>query len=86
MANKIGKYMQDHHTKFIHKATPSKLAKPDPNGKIHVTYNCEEGEKTEEYDTVLFAIGRYAVTEGINLDAAGVKAEKNGKFVVNDVE
>jgi len=35
---------------------------------------------------VLFAIGRYAVTEGINLAAAGVIPEKNGKFIVNDVE
>lgn len=38
MANRIGKYMGDHHTKFIHKATPSKLEKPDPEGKIKVTY------------------------------------------------
>jgi len=34
----------------------------------------------------LFAIGRYAVTEGLNLSAAGLVAEKNGKFKVNDVE
>lgn len=39
MANKIGDYMAKHGTKFIHKATPSKLEKPDPNGPIHVTYN-----------------------------------------------
>ena len=45
-----------------------------------MTYNTPEGEQTEEYDTVLFAIGRYAVTGGINLEAAGVVAEKNGKI------
>jgi len=34
----------------------------------------------------MFAIGRYAVTEGIDLDKAGVKAEKNGKFKCTDQE
>lgn len=86
MANKIGDFMKDNHTKFINKATPSKLEKPDPAGKIKVTFNQDGEEKVEEYDTVLFAIGRYAVTEGINLPGAGVVAEKNGKFKVNDVE
>ena len=41
---------------------------------------------TDEFDTVLFAIGRYAVTSGLNLKNAGVVCEKNGKFKVNDVE
>jgi len=31
-------------------------------------------------------MGRYAVTEGINLAAAGVTCEKNGKFKVSDEE
>jgi len=44
MANKIGFYMGNHGTKFIHKATPSKMEKPDPEGRIHVTYN-QEGEE-----------------------------------------
>jgi pyruvate/2-oxoglutarate dehydrogenase complex dihydrolipoamide dehydrogenase (E3) component len=35
---------------------------------------------------VLFAIGRYAVTGGLNLQNAGLVCEKNGKFKVNDVE
>jgi len=38
MANRIGFFMEKNHTKFINKATPSKLEKPDPNGRIHVTY------------------------------------------------
>lgn len=78
--------MENHHTKFIRGATPSKLEKPDPNGRIIVTFKQDGVEKTEEFDTVLFAIGRYAVTEGIDLAKAGVVAEKNGKFKVNDQE
>lgn len=78
--------MEGHGTKFIRGATPAKLEKPDPEGQIHVTYNQGGEEKVEQYDTVLFAIGRYAVTAGLNLEAAGVEAEKNGKFKANDVE
>lgn len=86
IAGKIGTYMADHHTKFIHEAVPTKLEKPDADGKIKVTYTQGGEEKTDEYDTVLFAIGRYAITEGLNLAAAGVAAEKNGKFRVDDSE
>jgi len=87
VADKIGKYMEDHHTKFTRSATPAKLEKPDgPDGQIHVTYNQGGEQKVEKYDTVLFAIGRYAVTGGLNLAAAGVESEKNGKFKTNDVE
>jgi thioredoxin/glutathione reductase (selenoprotein) len=38
MANRIGKYMENHGTKFIQEATPMKLEKPDPNGKIIVSF------------------------------------------------
>jgi len=84
MANRIGDYMEKHGTKFIHKAVPTKMEKPDPEGRIKVTYKQGEEEKTEEYDTVLFAIGRYALTENIELAKAGVSCEKNGKFKVNE--
>mmetsp|Transcript_5840 Transcript_5840/g.9362 ORF Transcript_5840/g.9362 Transcript_5840/m.9362 type:complete len:425 (-) Transcript_5840:282-1556(-) len=86
MATRIGSYMKAYHTKFIEGATPSKLEKPDPEGKIKVTFKQGDEEKVEEYDTVLFAIGRYAVTEGIKLENAGVIAEKNGKIKANNDE
>jgi thioredoxin reductase (NADPH) len=85
MARRIGKHMENHHTKFINEAVPAKLEKPDPAGKILVTYKVGDEEKQEEFDTVLFAIGRYALTQNLNLAAAGLVAEKNGKFkVVNE--
>lgn len=39
IAGKIGDYMANHKTKFIHKATPSKLEKPNADGRIVVTYS-----------------------------------------------
>jgi len=86
MANLIGQHMTDYHTKFINGATPSKLERAEEGGPITVTYKDAEGEKTETYDTVLFAIGRYAITEGLNLANAGLHAESNGKFIVNEQE
>ena len=86
MANRIGAYMETHHTKFIKGAVPTKLEKPDPNGKVIVTYEQDGQHISAEYDTVLFAIGRYALTKELNLDLAGVKAESNGKIKANDVE
>ncbi len=35
---------------------------------------------------MLFAIGRYALTAGLNLANAGLVCEKNGKFKVNEFE
>jgi len=34
----------------------------------------------------MFAIGRYALTEGLNLINAGLITEKNGKFKVTSKE
>jgi thioredoxin reductase (NADPH) len=86
MADRIANHMSEYHTKFIRNATPSKLEKADPNGRIKVTYSQDGEEKTEEYDTVLFAMGRYAVTAGLNMGNAGLTCEKNGKFKVDDRE
>lgn len=87
MAEKIGFFMEKNHTKFIHKATPSKLERLNgEEGQITVTFNQDGVEKTDTFDTVLFAMGRYAITQQLNLAAAGLTPEKNGKFVVNDVE
>lgn len=78
--------MENRGVKFIREAIPTKLEKPDPNGRIIVTFKQGDQELTEEYDTVFFAIGRYALTKDLNLDNAGVIAEANGKLKVTDTE
>ena len=86
MANRIGAFMETHGTKFIRGATPVKLEKPTPEGKILVTFD-QDGTITQgEYDTVLFAIGRYALTKDLNLDRVGVTVESNGKIKATDGE
>ena len=87
MADRIATHMGTLGTKFIRESTPSKLEKQE-NGKIKVTWQQgkDKTEKSEEFDTVLFAIGRYAVTEGLNLANAGLVCEQNGKFKVDKEE
>lgn len=86
MANRIGQYMENHHTKFIRGAIPVKLEKPDPNGRTIVSYEQDGQIHQGEYDTVLFAIGRYALTKELNLEAVGVRVESNGKIKASDTE
>lgn len=86
MANRIAAYMETHGTKFIRGAVPLKLEKPDPSGKTIVTFEQEGNIVKEEYDTVLFAIGRYALTKELNLESVGVKVESNGKIKATDTE
>ena len=83
MANRIGDYMEGYHTKFIKEAVPTKLEKNDETGKILVSYQQNDIIQQDEYDTVLFAIGRYALTKGIKLENAGVTCEPNGKIRAN---
>lgn len=47
MANRIGQYMENHGTNFIKGAIPTKLEKPDPTGRIIVSYE-QDGEIKQE--------------------------------------
>lgn len=86
MAEREAKFMQGEGVEFIRGATPVKLERPEDGGPITVTYDTSEGQEKEEFDTVLFAIGRRAQTDSLNLEAAGVVAEKNGKIKVGNDE
>jgi thioredoxin reductase (NADPH) len=86
MANRIGSYMENHGTKFIKGAVPTKLEKPEPSGPTIVTYEQDGNLVQGQFDTVLFAIGRYALTAELNLASCGVKVESNGKIRANDDE
>jgi len=81
IAEKIGDYMIEHGVKFIRPATPLKIEKLE-SGKLKVTFaNADTGaESSEEYDTVFTATGRMADTAKLNLAAAGVKTDKDGKI------
>jgi len=86
VANRVGAYMEKQGIKFIPKCIPVKIEKLE-NGKKKVTYKSLKDETlhTEEFDTVMFAIGRTANTANLNLPAAGVKVNpKNLKIITNE--
>lgn len=86
MAEKIREDMTGIGVNFINLATPTKIEKNEATGKLNVFYMQDGEEKSEEYDTVLSAIGRTACTKDINLENAGVVAESNGKIKADEFE
>jgi len=80
IAGMIGDYMESHGVKFAKEMVPSKFEKM-PNGQVKVyVKDAEYGV----YDTVLMAIGRTGCAGLLNLEAAGVPYNKNGKVTCND--
>jgi len=82
IAEKIVGYMERHGTTFMRDSQPSAFEKT-PEGKIKATItNTVFGSTFEaEFDTVVLAVGRYAVTDGLNLESAGVEVnKKTGKI------
>ncbi|XP_065910410.1 thioredoxin reductase 1, cytoplasmic-like [Dysidea avara] len=85
MAEKAGAYMAEHGVKFFKKVIPTKveLVEEGPPRKLRVEYkNTSTNEVgSEEFNTVLIAVGRDPCTSGIGLDKAGVIVdEKTGKI------
>ena len=83
IAEKVGEYMDSQGVKFIKKAVPVKI-ELNKQGRKVVTYKQGEDEIEDEYDTVMFAIGRSADTAGLNVEGVGVKVAKNGKIIAGD--
>lgn len=85
MADMAGAYMAEHGVKFFKKFIPTKveLVEEGPPRKLRVEYkNLTTNEiGSEEFNTVLIAVGRDPCTSGIGLDKAGVIVdEKTGKI------
>jgi len=83
-AEHICTYMQTHGTRFIRGVIPSAIEKLD-SGKIKVSWKPTAGEgemASDEYDTVLIAIGRYALTDECNAAAAGIETHPSSKKIV----
>jgi len=89
MANKIGEYMEEHGVNMVRECVPTSIERIEEGSpgkvRVHAKYN-DGTEYSDEFNTVIFAIGRDACTQGIGLDKVGVELNpKNGK-VVHDAE
>lgn len=83
MAELAGNYMAKEGVKFIRPAVPKKIEKirDGEPGLYRVTSIVSGKTVVDEYNTVLFAVGREPCTKGIGLEDVGVKVNpKTGKI------
>lgn len=83
MAEKIGAYMAKKGVKFMRPCVPKKIEKirDGQPGMYRVTSISDGKTVHEDFNTVMFAIGRDPCTKGIGLDKAGVEINpKTGKI------
>lgn len=87
MADMVAAAAAEKGVKFIQKTVPSAVEKTE-DGRYLVRYSDAEGQQgSDVYDTVLFAIGRKACTDDLQLKNAGVSlAPGSHKIAVNDEE
>lgn len=73
--------------KFNFKCQPKEIVKQE-DGRLLVRYAYDDGrEESDVFDTVLFAIGRKALTEQLQLASAGVHIEPAAdKLIVDEFE
>lgn len=81
MGGLIRAALAERGVRFLDKCVPVKVDK-QADEKLSVTYKNTDGEEfTDTYDTVLFAIGRRALTAQLNLDKAGVTLASDGEKI-----
>jgi len=54
----IVSYMADHDTRFLQGVTPRSIERDPTSGRIKVAFQTADGLVTEDFDTVLAAIGK----------------------------
>jgi pyruvate/2-oxoglutarate dehydrogenase complex dihydrolipoamide dehydrogenase (E3) component len=64
--------------------TQARRAAKDDNGKVLLTVDSSDGERTLEGTHLLVAAGRPPNTEALNLDAAGIETDRRGFIVANE--
>lgn len=87
MADLVAGAIAEKGVKFLNKCVPDAVEKTE-DGRLLVRHTFTDGTQgTDTYDTVLFAIGRKALTDDLQLKAAGVKlAPGSHKIGVDDEE
>ncbi|CAL8082327.1 unnamed protein product [Calicophoron daubneyi] len=94
MADIVGVYMEKHGTKFIRGCVPTEIRELEPadreNGKpgrFEVIGKYTDGtEYKDEFNTVVFAIGRDPCVDKEVMAKLGVKLDKAGRVVCTDAD
>lgn len=88
MAGLVTNSLVEKGVNIKYNAVPTSVVKDEATGKLTVAWKADDGSKgADEYDTVLFAIGRKALTDDLKLVNAGVAVvDANAKVPVNERE
>ena len=89
LANRIVDYMEHEGVKFYSRYIVSAIAKDEQTGKLTaiIKSNYTQDVVKDEFDTIVYAIGRKASTWRLGLDEIGVNLdEKSGKVIVDSEE
>ena len=82
IAERVKAILEAKGIKFLLKSKIEEIA--DRNGKGYVKISGATGENEVESDAILVAIGRKPNTDGLNLEAAGVKTDERGAVAVDE--
>jgi len=74
----------DEGIRVVRRAVPTRVSRDAATGQVVVTADVSGGSQEFRADQVLVALGRRPVTDGLNLDAVGVKTGDSGEVVVSD--
>ncbi|XP_063907545.1 thioredoxin reductase 1, mitochondrial isoform X2 [Zophobas morio] len=81
MAGLISAAMEERGVKFLRKCVPKSIEKAI-DGKLLVKWTSENGQEFgDTFDTVLFAIGRRALTREMQVEKAGVQVAGDGEKI-----
>ena len=82
IAERVKAILEAKGIKFLLKSKIEEIS--DRNNKGYVKISGENGESEVESDAILVAIGRRPNTDGLNLEAAGVKTDERGAVAVDE--
>lgn len=85
MAEIVAAASEKRGVQFLHKSTPDAVKKTE-DGRYLVEYTTDGKKSSDIFDTVLFATGRKACTEDLQLQNAGVNVAKSLQIPVDDEE
>jgi thioredoxin reductase (NADPH) len=84
-SEQIAENMEREGVRFLNPCTVTSMARAgDAKSPITVTMQVDGKEVVEEFNTVLFAIGRTPLTKDLGLDTVGVTLGRNGWIVSDD--
>ncbi len=83
VAKALAGVFADEGIRVVRRATADNVERDEASGGVLVSASVAGGKETFRADRLLVAVGRRPVTEGLNLDAVGVKTGPSGEIVVD---